>query len=135
MKTYFDLHNNCKPVIGLNLAAIITDTTTYGSIIDTAKYNILEFFVTAGTISDGTYAFVIQDGDASNLSDAADVADDYLLGDKPSFTATDDDTVERIGYIGKKRYVRVGLTSASTASGGYFTITGVLSGGMHNPQA
>lgn len=115
-----DLHNNIKPEVALDITAISTDTTTAGNIIDLQGFGSVEFVILSGTLTDGTYTPLIQEGDDSGLSDAAAVADASLLGTEAAaaFAATDDDTVKRIGYIGNKRYVRLSIVSASTSSGG-----------------
>ena len=112
-----DLHNNVDDRIALDLAAISTDTTTVGNIIDTAGYESIEFIALSGTITDGAYAFKIEDGDNSALSDAADVDSTLLLGDLTGFALTDDDTSKRVGCIAKKRYVRLSIVSTATTTG------------------
>lgn len=113
-----DLHNNIKPSVALDVAAISSDTTTVGNTIDTADYGSLEFVFVAGTLTDGAYAIALFEGDASDMSDETEVAAADLLGDAPSIAATDDDTVARVGYRGNKRYVRPKVTSTGTTSGG-----------------
>jgi len=112
-----DLHNNVDDQIAMDLAAISSNTTTVGNIIDTAGYESIEFIALMGTITDGAYAFKIEDGDASNLSDAADVDSSLLLGALTGFAATDDDSSKRVGCIAKKRYVRLSLVSTGVTTG------------------
>jgi len=47
----------------------------------------------------------VQHGDKADLSDAADVPDDLLIGTEANagFRCDDDDKTRRIGYIGGKR--------------------------------
>jgi len=123
-----DLHNNVKGVLAVAVQDITTNKTVTGAIIDTAGFESLEYLVTSGTLTDGAYAFVLQEGDASNLSDAAAVPAADTLGSLTGFAATDDDTVKRVGSIGKKRYQRLQIVSTATTSGGTnFTATAVLS--------
>lgn len=137
-----DLHNNVKFSRGLSPVAAGTDNTAYVSeIIDTANFHSTEFVVLVGANTDAnaTFTVLVEDGDASNLSDNAAVADAYLLGTEASasFTAaSDDNTVKKIGYIGAKRYVRVTITPAGNDSGNIF-IAGVWaqSGARVKPQA
>lgn len=112
-----DLHHNCKVVNALNLQAISSNTTTVGNIIDTALFESIEWAIIAGTITDGAYALKIEHGDDSGLSDAADIGSDDLLGTLTGLIATDDDGVKRVGYIGKKRYVRLSLVSTGVTTG------------------
>jgi len=115
-----DLFSNIKPQVALDFGTISTDTTTAGNIIDTQGFQSVVFGIITGTVTDGDYTILIQDGDESNLSDAANVADAYLRGTEAgaSFTAdTDDDKISKIGYIGIKRYVRMSIVSTNTSSG------------------
>lgn len=114
-----DLHNQVTPAVAFKTEAIASDTTTAGEIIDMDGYYSLEFILQSGTLTTGTYTPVIQHGDDSGLSDVATVGTDFLLGTiaDATYAVTDDDTVKRIGYVGKKRYVRLSITSASSAAG------------------
>lgn len=120
-----DLYNQLNCLEGFASQTISTDTTTSGAIIDLQGAMGVLWAIFSATITDGTYTPVIQEGDASNLSDAAAVADADLLGSAETgqeaaaaFTSSDDNTVKTIGYLGVKRYVRLQLVSASTTSGG-----------------
>lgn len=134
MANVFDLHHKVAVSAALNSQTIATDTDTNGTIIDTAGYHGLEFVLQSGAITDGTYTVKLQEGDAANLSDATDVSSENTLG-SISFAATDDNTAKRIGYLGKKRYVRLVITSASTTSGGVFSGTALRFKPNHGPVA
>ena len=112
-----DGHNNCTVAVAFDAAAISTDTTTAGNIIDTVGYESIEFIIVAGTITDGTYTVKLEDGDNSGLSDAAVVDSSLVLGDLPVFVAADDNVPFRVGTISKKRYQRLSLVSATTSTG------------------
>lgn len=120
MSDSVDLHNETTPAVALNIQAISTDTTTAGAIIDTQGFAANEFIMQSGTLTDGTYTPLIEDGDDSGLSDAAAVADDFLTNTEASaaFALTDDNAVKAIGYVGHKRYIRLSIVSASTSTGG-----------------
>ncbi len=134
MKTQFDLHDNCTVETAFTQQTISSATTTAGEIIDTLNFNICEFIVQTGTITTGTsYTVTLEEGDDSGLSDAAAVSAEETLG-SAVFIITDDDTTKRIGYIGKKRYVRMSIVSVGTVSG-VMGAAVLLAGGMHNPQA
>ena len=115
-----ELYSTTAPVVALNTSAISSDTTTNGVIIDTAGYESILFVIQSGTLADGTYTPLIQEGNDSGLSDAASVADGDLTNTEASvaFAATDDNAVKSIAYVGDKRYVRLNIVSASTSSGG-----------------
>jgi len=130
-----DLHHSSESVLAMESQTISTDTTTVGEIIDTAGYEALEILTISGTITDGAYAMLLEEGDNSALSDAATVASAETLGDC-SYALADDDTPKRVGYIGKKRYVRLSFVSTSTSSGGtLFGALALLSNAMHQPTA
>ena len=122
-----ELKSTTSPVVALNTTAISSDTTTNGEILDTAGFESILFVIQSGTITDGTYTPLIQEGDNSGLSDAAAVADADLTNTEASvaFAATDDNAVKSIAYVGDKRYVRLNIVSASTSSGGTLSAVAV----------
>lgn len=115
----FDLHNSIAPKRGYSpVAAAQTDNTAMVSeIVDTRGYGSVEYLILTGSLADAdaTFTVLVEDGDASNLSDAAAVVDAELLGTEAlaGFTYADDNKVFKIGYIGNKRYVRVTVTPAN----------------------
>lgn len=124
-----DLYNNIKVMNALDTKAIASNTTTAGEIIDLKGFDSLAFAFQTGTITDGDYTLLIEEGNESNLSDAAAVADDDLLGTEAaaSFTAdTDDNAVSKIGYRGNKRYVRISVISTNVTTGGTVGAIAVL---------
>lgn len=135
-----DLHNNIAPKRGISPAAAVTDGTPIVSQInDRQGYQAVEFLLLLGSLADvdATFTVLVEDGDASNLSDAAAVDDQFLLGTEllaaPLFS--DDDKIRKIGYIGNKRYQRVTLTPAAN-SGNVFAAGVWLNGyPRHAPTA
>lgn len=133
-----DLHNNMKPEVAFDISAISSDTTTAGNIIDLQGFNSAEFVMFSGTLTDGSYTPLLEEGDAANLSDATAVADAHLLGTEAAAAfaaASDDDAVKKLGYIGNKRYVRLSIVSASTSSGGTMGAIAVKGHAGDNPVA
>jgi len=130
MSVAFDLHNNVNGIVAMTAQTISTDTTTYGADIDMKGYDSLEIFILSGTLTDGAYACSLFSGAAATPTVATPAANQ--LG-APTFALTDDDTVKRIGYIGKDRYVRLGILSSSTSSGGVFQAVGVRGNAHHGP--
>lgn len=115
-----DLHNNINAARGISPAAIISaNGTTTSQTIDVVEYGSVEFLFLSGTITDGTFTVTLYEGDASDMSDEAAVADADLLGTEPVFAATDDNTVKRVGYKGNKRYVRAKVVQAGATTGGF----------------
>lgn len=133
-----DLHSLINPKRGISPAAAGTDNTAMVSqIVDTAGYDSAEFVILVGANTDtnSTFAVLVEDGDAANLSDASAVDDAYLLGTEvlAAFTAaSDDNTVRKIGYLGTKRYARVTITPSGNDSGNIFVAGVWLLGHAHN---
>lgn len=113
-----DFHNNLLAKRGISPAAAVTDNTAFVSqILDTANANANEFIWAAGSIADVdvTFTLLVEEADASNMSGATAVADADLLGTEAGGAPLlgSDDKVGKIGYIGKKRYIRVTITPAN----------------------
>lgn len=131
----FDLHNNIFGVNALDSGAVTTGVTN-GNIIDTAAYEALEFVVQSGVITDGSFVLSLEDGEDSGLSDAAAVDAELTLGSvEATFADTDDQAVKRLGYIGKKRYVRLVVTATAATTGGIFSSAALLASPHHAPTA
>jgi hypothetical protein len=69
----------------------------------------------------GDFTVILEHGDDSGLSDAVLVTAEETLGSIVFATSGDANTAKRIGYIGKKRYVRLSIVS-NVFVGGSFTI-------------
>jgi hypothetical protein len=120
-----EIHNDIHPVPLIAPVAARTDNTAIvSSIIDTLGFQACELVIVTGTNTDAnaTFAVLVEDGDASNLSDAAAVADDYLVGTEAGagFTFADDVECRKIAYRGAKRYVRMTVTPSGNDSGNIF---------------
>lgn len=123
-----DMKNNIKVSNALNIQAIASNTTIAGAIIDTKGFDSLTLVFQTGTITDGDYTLLIEEGNSATLTDAAAVADADLLGTEAlaSFSAdTDDNKVSKIGYRGNKRYVRLSVVSTSVTTGGTVGATAI----------
>ncbi|MBD9542944.1 hypothetical protein IB276_26210 [Ensifer sp. ENS04] len=129
-----EIHNDIHlvPLI-VPVAARTDNSAIVSAIIDTLGYQAVELALVTGTNTDttATFAVLVEDGDAANLSDAAAVADDYLVGTEAlaGFTFADDNECRKIGYKGSKRYVRMTVTPSGNDSGNIF-LSGVAILGM-----
>jgi len=124
-----DLVNSIYPKRGLSPIAAATDNTAYVSqIVDRLGFDSVTWLtlIGANTDADATFAVLVEDGDAANLSDAAAVDDKYLLGTEllAGFDYSHDNQLRKVGYVGPKRYVRVTITPSGNNSGNIF-IAGV----------
>ncbi|MER9306781.1 hypothetical protein [Mesorhizobium sp. M0496] len=121
-----DLHNNIYPKRGLSPVAAVTNLNTpfVSQIVDTMGFESVEWItlIGANTDADATFVTLFEDGDASNLSDSAAVADGFLLGTEAlaGFQFDDDNEVRKIGYVGPKRYCRVTITPSGSGAGDIF---------------
>lgn len=99
------------------------NTAQVGQIIDHQGYDSAEYQIILGAIADAdaTFTVLLEEGDVSNLSDAAAVADADMVTQTPltapeaaaSFIFSSDDQVRKLGYIGAKRYTRLTITPAA----------------------
>lgn len=123
-------------VILSDSAVISSDTTTNGTIIDTADFDCgLSFFIGATAYTDGTYKLVLEEGDESNLSDATTVPAkklievdglDAVTTGVTALTA-DGGKFFKVGLHSNKRYVRANVVSTSTSTGATIAVVAVVS--------
>lgn len=134
-----DLHNNIAIKRAIAPVSVADTTAQVSQIIDTSGYGSLEFVITPGAIADvdATFTVLVEDGDASNMSDAAAVADTGLLGTEAlaGFQFDDDNECRKIGYIGHKRYVRLTITPVANASAALLSAVAVLGHPYSAPTA
>lgn len=135
-----ELHNNVKASRAISPAAAVTDNTPLVSeILDTANFNNNELVILTGDLADAaaTFTVLIEEGDQSNLSDNAAVADEDLLGTEAeaSFDQSHDNVTRKIGYIGTKRYIRATITPAGNASNAFISAVWLQSGARKAPVA
>lgn len=134
-----DQLNDLYPKRGISPVSVADNTAQVSQIIDTLGFDALTFFIAAGSLADAdaTFTVLVEDGAAANLSDAAAVADAYLVGTEAlaSFVFSDDDKVFKIGYRGFKRYVRLTITPANNLSAALLCVIPVLGFPMTGPTA
>lgn len=109
----FDLMNNLDPTAA-NVVTVTDTTPVVSGIVDMLGAEALAFLIAAGTLADvdATFTVLVEHGNDSGLSDAANVADIDLVGTEllAGFTFAEDQGSRKIGYIGFKRYVRCTVT-------------------------
>jgi hypothetical protein len=119
-------------------AAIVDNTATVSSIIDCQGYDAVTLVIVTGTDADAdaTFTALLEEGDVSNLSDNAAVADADMVtmtaGTLPeaaaSYTFADDFETRAIGYLGTKRYIRLTVTPANNTGNCFIAGVAVLEG-------
>ena len=116
--------------------AISSDTTTNGTIIDSAAVEGgLSFYIASTAYTDGTYKLLLQEGEASNLSDAATVPDEKLIlvtgldAVNTGVTAVTADGAKyfKVGVFSNLRYVRANIVSTVTTSGATINVIALVS--------
>lgn len=113
-----DLHHNLSVVQAFNSATVSSSTTTNGVVIDTRGYGSIEFILSLGTRTDGTYTPLIEESDNPDMSSSNAVADSDLFGTEANGAVAATNGVGRVGmWIGKKRYVRMSVVSSGVTSG------------------
>jgi len=131
----FDLKNDVKQLLALNPQTIATSTTVVGNEIDTLGFQSLVFLPSIGTRTDGTFTIVVQDSDVSG-SGFVDVVDDFLSGTEAAAAIITSNTIKRVGYVGKKRYVKCSMVSTTVTSGSTSVqIVAVLGNPNYSPVA
>jgi len=134
-----DLHNNIHVKRAIAPVSVADTTAQVSQIIDRQGYGALEFLIAIGSVADAdaTFTVLVEDGDAANLSDAAAVADEDLLGTEvlAGFQFDDDNEPRKIGYIGIKRYVRLTITPVANASAALLSAVAVLGSPSLAPTA
>lgn len=107
-----DIKNNVGVVKTINPAAYNTAQT--GASADLSGYDAAMAVMHCGAITDGTHTPKLQESDDN--STFTDVAAADLDG---SFAAMTANTIQRVGYVGAKRYIRVYVTSSGTTGAVY----------------
>ncbi|MDL1909705.1 hypothetical protein FBQ81_03275 [Chloroflexi bacterium CFX6] len=132
-----DLHNSVKISRAISPASVADTTPQVSQILDTANYAANELAILTGSIADAdaTFTVLMEEGDQSNLSDAAAVADTDLLGTEAEagFQFDDDNETRKIGYIGSKRYIRATITPVNNASAALLAAAWVQAGARKSP--
>lgn len=130
-----DLYHDLLGEISLNFATLKT-AKNGDNIIDLAGFEGALIAIISGTITDGTsYEFELKEGNESDLSDGAAVADEDIIGSEPTFAADDDNKIKTFSYVGHKRYIRVDLktVNGSPSTGGVFGAVVLKGYPRHSP--
>lgn len=119
--------------VATTLSPNIVTSTTSGTAVDLAGFTKAMFVAQIGTIANGTYAFDPEESD--NNSTWSNVAAGDLSGSFTNATSSADDTIQEVGYLGSKRYIRCNVTvTGSPADGGPIGITVIRGGARTLPQ-
>lgn len=127
------LYNNARAKATLTVA-VRTNGTVNGTGVDLNENKDASrsamLVIHTGTISDGSHTVTLQESDDN--STFTNVAASDLQGSNPTITATDDDKVYEVGYVGSKRYLRASVTTSGATTGGTFGAT-IVRGFVRRP--
>lgn len=131
--------SNMNPQTAIAPQVATDNTPLVGAIIDSAGYDSVTYVIQTGTLADAdaTFAVLLEDGDESDLSDNAAVADAYLIGTEAlaGFTYADDGEPRKLGYKGLKRYTRLTITPSGNSGNAPIAAVCQLGHPLSGPQA
>jgi hypothetical protein len=124
-----DIRSNLLPKLALN-ANITTSTTTSGSIIDTADYDLgVMFQLACIAYTDGTYTPNILMSDDSGMAGAVSVPAANLIGTYAGAVlnalTAGGATLKTLGVVGTLRYLQFQIVSTSVTSGARIVVENV----------
>lgn len=124
----FDLMNRLAVKRAISPVSIADNTAAVSQILDMRGQMAACLVIATGSIADAdaTFAVLLEESDASDMTGATAVADADLIGTEAlaGFQFDDDNECRKLGYIGSKRYVRLTVTPSGNDSGNIF-IAGV----------
>jgi len=133
-----DLHNELTVKRVISPVSVTDNTAAVGQIIDRAGYDGIEYVIALGSIADAdaTFAVLLEESDASDLSGSNAVADADLIGTETlaGFIFSDDNKCRKLGYKGTKRYTRLTITPTGNASAALICAVCLLGGAAAGPQ-
>lgn len=109
-----DLYSAVKMLISLVQAAR-TNGTTNGTGCDISGYDSACAIFRTGAATDGSHAMKLQESDDNSAWN--DVAAADQVGSNPTATSADGSKTFKIGYIGKKRYLRPVIVTSGATTG------------------
>lgn len=118
-------------------AAVTDNTAQVSTVADLKGYGAAMLSLITGALSDAdaTFTLLIEDSDDNSAYTAVD--DAYLNGTEVlgSFTFADDGEPRKIGYTGKKRYLRATVTPANNTGNLFMAGVWVLGKPSRQPTA
>jgi hypothetical protein len=126
-----DLHDKIHTVTVVAPVSHATgDAAIVGAIIDRTGFDSLEYSIALGATAAtaGTYAVLLEEGNAADMSDATTVAAADLRGTiaNTSWTFGDVNKTRKLGYTGNKRYTRMTITPTGNNGAFLVGVTAIL---------
>ena len=126
-----DTYNNLKFVPAIAPVTATDNTPIVGAIVSNAGFQSLTYAIQTGILAsaNATFAVLLEESDAPDLSGSNPVADTDMLGTEAlaGFTFANDDATTKLGYIGGKLYTRLTITPAGTPGNAPISALAVLS--------
>ena len=132
--TSFDSKTKIKESIALTAFPVVAAVSLPGLIVDTEGYESYTIIAWLEQFAAGDASFDIEHGNNSLLADAEAVPSQFIIGDISAILLGVADKTARIGYVGKKRYVRINTTTAN-APDFILGAMGVLGDARSNPTS
>ena len=134
-----DTYNNLKLVPAIPPVTITDNTPLVGAIISNAGFQSLTYGIQSGILADAdaTFAVLLEESDAADLSGSNPVADSDMLGTEllAGFTFANDGVTRKLGYIGSKVYTRLTITPTGNTGSAPISAVAVLSHANTRPVA
>jgi len=131
-----DIANNVKIQRAQGYGAVTA--TGQGVTVDAAGFGSVAFGILVGTVtaadSSNYFTFKVQEGDASDGSDMADIPTERLIGSAAINAVGQANSALKIGAVLFKRYVRLAWTETGTANADFGAVA-VLGSPNHAPAA
>lgn len=134
-----DLMNDVTPKVAIAPVVTTDNTALVSAVIDTLGYNSATFVIATGTLADAdaTFAVLLEESDASDLSGGNAVADADLIGTEAlaGFTFAADSATRKLGYKGSKRYLRLTVTPSGNTGNAPIAAIAILGHANSRPTA
>lgn len=127
-----DINKDISVATTVAPAAALTATTT-GAAVDLAGFRSAAVVVHIGVVTDGTFVASLEEADAVGGPFTA-VAAAGLSGAFADITAAADETIQEIGYLGSKRFIRLVLTETVASTGALVSATVLRADPLTKPQ-
>ena len=110
----YDGHSRMQSLIAVDIT-IGTSAPTIGNVIDTVDFESLEFTFLMGPWFFGDFDILLEESDTGAFGGEENIVVlDDLIGTPTTLSA--DDTLTRVGYIGKKQFCRSTILGTSGAN-------------------
>lgn len=134
-----DLMNNIDVKRVISPVSVADNTPVVGQIISRKGFDSLTYLIALGSIADAdaTFAVLLEESDASDMTGAVAVDDKYLVGTEAlaGFQFDDDNECRKLGYVGVKEYTRLTVTPSNNASAALLAAVAVLGNAANAPTA